>query len=565
MKKVALASVCFAVILTCSNPAQAQKSNIELATEEGARRQARKIELDRKLADANAAEKKGAFVEAAQLYTDCLNLVKQIGTGVDAQHQQALAGFIATRVQLAEQAQRRGDLAAADDQYAAILREDPKNDQVIQLREANRAVRAAEAGRTPSDIALAQMPEVYTNRITAQTLVQDGRLFLEADKLDEAELRLRQALKVDPSNRPAVYYLQLVQEKRYRNASNRGEDTRRQSMLDVEQAWAPPIKRELPVPNSYATTNLVHTGKGRQRIYSKLDNIRLGDLSFDAIPLNQVIEQISRDAKNRDPEKRGLNFIINNNIDPIPQPAPTVDPATGLPVAAAGAADVLDITATTIRLVPPLSDVTLRQALDAIVKVADRPIKYSIEEYAVVISLKPPESPALHTRWFKIDPNTFMQGMQGVSAFDFGQSQSGSGGGGGGGGRGGGGGGGGRGGGGGGRGGGGQGGGQGGQGGGSGAEYVGVSLAGQRQGGGLGGGQAAQPRQPGQAVVPGQGAGVDYVTTVTPADQIIAIARQFFTTAGVDFTAPGKQLFFNDRSGQLMVHGPRNLDRSRHH
>ena len=33
----------------------------------------------------------------------------------------------------------------------------------------------------------------------------------------------------------------------------------------------------------------------------------------------------------------------------------------------------------------------------------------------------------------------------------------------------------------------------------------------------------------------------------------MAIARQFFTTAGVDFTTPGKQLFFNDRNGMLMV------------
>ena len=82
-----------------------------------------------------------------------------------------------------------------------------------------------------------------------------------------------------------------------------------------------------------------------------------------------------------------------------------------------------------------------------------------------------------------------------------------------------------------------------------------MSLAGQRQGaGGQGGPQpGAQPRQPGQAAIPGQGAGVDYLTVVTPTEQANAIARQYFTTAGVDFTTPGKQLIFNDRVGQLMV------------
>ena len=194
---------------------------------------------------------------------------------------------------------------------------------------------------------------------------------------------------------------------------------------------------------------------------------------------------------------------------------------------------------------PPLRDVTLRQALDALVKVADRPIKYSVEEYAIVFSLRAPESPALHTRFFRIDPNTFMQGIQGVSSFSFGQGQGGGGGGGGGGGRGGG-----RGGG----GGGGQGGGQNGQSQG-GAAYVGVSLAAQAQGAG---GQGAQPqqaaRQPGQAGTPNLGgAGINFVTTVTSSEQMQLVARQFFTTAGVDFNAPGKQLVFNDRLGQLMV------------
>src|SRR5437870_2184062 len=117
MKKAALSSLCLAVALSVPSQLQAQKSDIDVATEEAARRQAHKIELDRKLAEAQAAEKKGAFLESAQLYTDCLELVKKIGSGVETPHRQALDGFIATRLQLAEQLQRAGDYAAADDQY----------------------------------------------------------------------------------------------------------------------------------------------------------------------------------------------------------------------------------------------------------------------------------------------------------------------------------------------------------------------------------------------------------------------------------------------------------------
>ena len=95
MKKVALASLCLALVLVCPGSIHAQKSDIDLATEEGARRQALKIELVRKLADAQAAEKKGAFLESAQVYTDCLDLVKKITTGVESQHKQVLVDGVA--------------------------------------------------------------------------------------------------------------------------------------------------------------------------------------------------------------------------------------------------------------------------------------------------------------------------------------------------------------------------------------------------------------------------------------------------------------------------------------
>jgi len=79
----------------------------------------------------------------------------------------------------------------------------------------------------------------------------------------------------------------------------------------------------------------------------------------------------------------------------------------------------------TIKLNMPLRDVTMKDALDAIVKVADRPIEYSLEDYAVVFSLRPDfvaqptvsmaPRPPLSVRTFKVDTNTFVAGLE--SAF----------------------------------------------------------------------------------------------------------------------------------------------------
>jgi type II secretory pathway component GspD/PulD (secretin)/tetratricopeptide (TPR) repeat protein len=555
MKNLAIPSLWIAILLGCVLPIHAQKTDTDVAIDESVRREALKHDLDAKLIQAADAQARGAINESARLYTQSLDIAKKIGKagpGAEGQYILALDGFINTRLILAEQSQRAGNYAAADDQFAAILREDPNNQRVLELRKQNTTMRIQSAGRRPSDDAIAQIPQLITNKVEAGTLVQNAKMFFEAGRLDEAEASVRKAIEIDPNNRAATYYLQLITDQRYRNAVTDSEQSRKEALLKVEQAWSGPVTRESPAASAFAHTNMIYTGKGRQLINNKLDTIRLSDVSYDSLPLGNVIENLSRDVQNRDPQKRRLNFILSGNIDPPAAPIPVVDPATGLPVAAppagGGGGGDLDLTAITIKLMPALSEVTLRQVLDTIVRVADRPIKYSVEDYAIVFSFRNAESPPLYTRFFKIDPNTFLQGMQGVVAYDFGTgtgNNSGGGGGGGGGGRGGGGGGGGR-------GGGGQGGGQGGQGGQGGAEYVGVRMGG-LQNAQAGGQQQQQARQPGQLVTAGTGPGIDHVTLVTPSDQVIAVARQFFTTAGVDFTTPGKQLFFNDRLGMLMV------------
>src|SRR6266498_5011287 len=107
MKRIVIACLCLALLgsASYSQPAQTP-SDIELAAQESARRDALRRELGLKLEDATAAEKRGAFLEAARLYTDCLDIIKRIGSTdrIEAQDKQARAGYVATRTQLADQA-----------------------------------------------------------------------------------------------------------------------------------------------------------------------------------------------------------------------------------------------------------------------------------------------------------------------------------------------------------------------------------------------------------------------------------------------------------------------------
>ncbi len=115
----------------------------------------------------------------------------------------------------------------------------------------------------------------------AGTLVQDGKLLYEMGKLDEAEVKLSQALKLDPDNAAAYYYMNLIQQAKYARESTQHTVDTQDRMAQVEKQWVlPTSKASLPVPNPYATNKLIYTGPGRQAIIDKLDRIRL-----DTFPL----------------------------------------------------------------------------------------------------------------------------------------------------------------------------------------------------------------------------------------------------------------------------------------
>ncbi len=61
----------------------------------------------------------------------------------------------------------------------------------------------------------------------AATLVQDGKILFEMGKLDEASVKLREAVKIDPENLIANHYFALVMNQKLTN------------MVEVETAWRP--------------------------------------------------------------------------------------------------------------------------------------------------------------------------------------------------------------------------------------------------------------------------------------------------------------------------------------
>ena len=532
-----------------------------LAGEEAARRQAMTIELRQTLAKAATSYKAHRLSEAAQLYEHAYTLVQNIAIGIDDERRETIAGLVDVHLQLARSAIARGDLAEAQLQANRAVRVDPTNIDAQKLKtQVDRSVEERK-GKVPSKEVLDRIPDFKAERVKTSTLVQDGRLLMEMGRLDEAEKKLIQATQEDPENQAAFYYLKLIHEQRFQQESRQRENSAASAMVDVTKAWNVPNRREmLPEPNPFAKTNLVWTSPSRQLIFRKLNTTTLDEVLYDGIPLSEVIRDLTEESRKRDPERQGINFIIFNNADPQPTAAPAggVD-AFGNPLPAAPAAPTVPIGDVLVKISPALRNVTLAQVLDAITKAADLPLKFSVEDYAIVFTRRAAEPPILYTRTFKVDPNTFLQGMEGVSGLPFG----GGGGAGGGGGLGGGGGGFGGG------GGGGFGGGGGGVGGGGGALVPYVDVTGLGSLGGLGGGGGFGGGGGGVGGVGGGQGGGGGITAVTRTNQMWSagqLVRDFFTASGIDLSTnsfvvdasgnvvpSGKAVFFNDRTGVIFA------------
>ena len=257
-----------------------------------------------------------------------------------------------------------------------------------------------------------------------QRQMDDAKLLYEMRRLDQAEAKCREVLALDPGNIKARYYLDLILKaqaeeflKKEKPASitipseNQRRNTEPKRTIEVERAWQLPRDRDSqPSRNPYIRTNVPNTStKQRQALLAKMEQVHFVELHFDGLPLSEVVKFLADECRKQDPAKKGLNFILNPFIEsapPVPQLAPGTPPPPPRKI------DMMNVI---IKIKPALQDLTLLQALDVVCKMADQPIQFIVEDYAIVFTPKQDLPPQLYTRTFKVDPNTFLQGLQSVT------------------------------------------------------------------------------------------------------------------------------------------------------
>lgn len=306
-----------------------------------------------------------------------------------------------TRMELAKNGMPRNPRVGVEVQPSAI----PQISSVEGLQSENVSISdvSGDAGRflaKPADIGESQ--SANKNQVQTSDLEQDAKLLAELGKLDEADLKLKLAPSLRAGERTNSLKLAEVTGKTDQDEKN--ERTTNEGAAGPEKAWNVPLAR----------TNFVYSGKGRQKIYQKLNSIILPEVLYDGVPLAEVVKHLSEEARKLDPEKHGINFIINSQID-LPEPGQAsnvVELANGKPSSPLAAAEPVDLKKVLIRITPPLHNIRLADVIDVVSKTADKPLSYSVEDYAVVFTQRSAAPTELFTRTFKVTPTTFMENFR---------------------------------------------------------------------------------------------------------------------------------------------------------
>jgi type II secretory pathway component GspD/PulD (secretin)/Zn-dependent protease with chaperone function len=108
------------------------------------------------------------------------------------------------------------------------------------------------------------------SNVLAARLVQDARLCFEMGKLDEAEAKLRRAAQLDPDNKAALYYLELVEARRstggVRSSLLAIFEAPSQTNEHMAQEWLAPTQKPVPA-RAQSTTNSAAGGQLFTRTY----------------------------------------------------------------------------------------------------------------------------------------------------------------------------------------------------------------------------------------------------------------------------------------------------------
>jgi general secretion pathway protein D len=291
------------------------------------------------------------YPEARANYLFAVQAYGAISQTSDRYHR-AAEGLDRVDMQLYASALQAGDTARAKMLIDEIVQYNP-DDKVALAKQQ----RTNEAINNPNDTGILGNPAVtpaFVNKVNeVQKLFAEAEQFRRTGQYDEAEVRLKRILGVDPYNMAATKQLERIVAEKNDYAEHARLETRAQMLRQVEEEWYEPItNKDTAITAQEAQAPL--TRATNFDIDQKLNSIFLS-LDFTNVSIEEATDYLYSKSKELDePSHKGIPFIIQ------PDASSSAKPIT-----------------------LSLNNVPVGEALRYICQLAN--VKYKVQDYAISI------------------------------------------------------------------------------------------------------------------------------------------------------------------------------------
>jgi general secretion pathway protein D len=404
-----LSQAIFAIALGAT--ASAQDSTV-VAQREAARREAALPRGQEALGRAKAAMLEKNYISAHEEFRLALQYLPDAVVSEKA-HDEAMSGFCASGMKLAEQKMAEGKFSEAEAICREILssRYDPNCRPAAQLLA--RLQDPGAVNRTNGPKFLAKVEEV-------KRLLSDAEGYYNSGRYDLAFKKYEQVLGLDPYNVAARRGEERINLTKTHYGEEAYNETRSRQLWQVQKGWEEPVRKYGdtvgPITDAFAKD-----ATGTARITNKLNSIIIPRIEFKDASIREAIEFLRQQAAENDPGadgRRGVDIVLRVNTlgtraetttttstttvsSSSSGPGVSPEPAV-IPPPAATTISVPSVSPTDARITITLNQIPLGEALRYIASQAG--LKVKIEPYAVSIIPISEMSNDLLTKQYRVPP-----------------------------------------------------------------------------------------------------------------------------------------------------------------
>jgi general secretion pathway protein D len=396
--------------------AEAKKAAALAAQQEEVRRQAKEAQGLKNLEEGYRLLAAGDFPNALKQFEEAMKNLPDRPQNQEARAR-ARWGNAESEFRIAsDYYRRRENLAEARLSCERALRMVPEHTGAAALLK--RITRLEEVLAQP--VPPKKRPDVVEKSKKVDELIREGRQYFDLEDYNRAELLFERVLIEDQYNTDAMRYLKRIEDRRFKISSTERDATTANMIRQVRDAWNPPTREEVVLPEDVIRGAVVQPKTPAQRLQDKMTRIMIPSIEFRQANIVDVVNFLVEASRAGDEEGTGVNIILNLSVpgqDAAPAPSapmPATDPF-GFPAAGGGfddffgetptatAAPSMGATPMTRTITLNLRRISLLDAVKYITEVAG--LKFRVEDNAVIITPAGVVSGRVVTRMYPVQPS----------------------------------------------------------------------------------------------------------------------------------------------------------------